>query len=253
MKMLSGKDSFVEEILTAIPKVVNAADSNIAKVAELFVQTLKNNGVIHAFGTGHSRGGALEIAGRAGGLIPTNKIDLLDLVWKGNHPLDVLGDPLNERKAEYGRELYELSKIDKSDLVVILSNSGINGAVVEFAILAKEFGVPVIAFGSTKHTAIHPSRHESGKKLSEICDVYIDNGAPAGDALLETKSGIKVCGISSITTAVIIQCIVAETVKRLEDEGLDIPVYVSSNISGGHERNLTFEAAYAGRIRRLGL
>ena len=40
--------------------------------------------VIQAFGTGHSEAFAMEIAGRAGGLIPTNKIALRDVVLRGS-------------------------------------------------------------------------------------------------------------------------------------------------------------------------
>jgi uncharacterized phosphosugar-binding protein len=29
------------------------------------------------------------------------------------------------------------------------------------------------------------------------------------------------------------------------------PVYISSNVPGGHDRNLGLEALYAGRIRRM--
>ena len=39
----------------------------------LMVGALDAGGVIHAFGTGHSEAFSMEIAGRAGGLIPTNR------------------------------------------------------------------------------------------------------------------------------------------------------------------------------------
>jgi uncharacterized phosphosugar-binding protein len=251
MKM--GKDGFLEKLLAMIPEVVHGASEEIDASAMLFAKCIQENGVIHAFGTGHSQSGALELAGRAGGLIPTNKIDLFDLVFKGGHPMSDLIDPLNERKAEYGRELFELSEIGRNDVVVILSNSGINGAIVQFALDVKMAGVPLIAIGSRAHAGIQSSRHDSGKTLTEIADIYLDNGAPAGDSILETKSAVKACGVSSITTAFIVQSIVAETVKVLEDSGQSIPVYVSANIEGGHERNLKFENQYAGRIKRLGV
>ena len=137
MKM--GKDGFLEKLLAMIPEVVHGASEEIDASAMLFAKCIQENGVIHAFGTGHSQSGALELAGRAGGLIPTNKIDLFDLVFKGGHPMSDLIDPLNERKAEYGRELFELSEIGRNDVVVILSNSGINGAIVQFiCFLAKD-------------------------------------------------------------------------------------------------------------------
>ena len=41
-------------------------------------RAIEAGAVIQAFGTGHSEAFAMEIAGRAGGLIPTNKIALRD-------------------------------------------------------------------------------------------------------------------------------------------------------------------------------
>ena len=61
---------------------------------ELLVAALDAGGVIHAFGTGHSEAFAMEISGRAGGLIPTNKFALRDLVMHGDREVDVLTSAL---------------------------------------------------------------------------------------------------------------------------------------------------------------
>ena len=50
---------------------------------ELIVNAIENDGVLHAFGTGHSEAFAMEVAGRAGGFIPTHAIALRDLVLFG--------------------------------------------------------------------------------------------------------------------------------------------------------------------------
>ena len=50
----------------------------------MMTTAIENGGVIQAFGTGHSEAFAMEIAGRAGGLIPTNKIALRDVVLHGS-------------------------------------------------------------------------------------------------------------------------------------------------------------------------
>ena len=58
---------------------------------DLMTTTIESGGVVHAFGTGHSEAFAMEIAGRAGGFIPTNKIALRDLVLRGSLGVDQLG------------------------------------------------------------------------------------------------------------------------------------------------------------------
>ena len=50
---------------------------------DLIVSSLQRGGVVQAFGTGHSQAFAMEIAGRAGGLIPTHAIVLRDVVLRG--------------------------------------------------------------------------------------------------------------------------------------------------------------------------
>ena len=66
-----------------------AADGGLDAAVDLMTATIESGGVIHAFGTGHSEAFAMEIAGRAGGLIPTNKIALRDLVLRRRPPVDV--------------------------------------------------------------------------------------------------------------------------------------------------------------------
>ena len=132
----------------------------------------------------------MEIAGRAGGLIPTNKIALRDLVLHGSLKADVLGGSSLERNPDIVTELWEISPIHPGDVFVIASNSGVNGSVVGMALLAKEKGHDVIGVTSLQHTAQVRPKHPSGRRLSEIADVVIDNLAPYGDATLALPGGI---------------------------------------------------------------
>ena len=49
---------------------------------------------------------------------------------------------------------------------------------------------------------------------------------------------------------VLAQLIVTEVASIIEARGEKPPIYLSANIPGGFEHNLTLEAKYAGRIRR---
>ena len=53
-----------------------AAAGGLDAAVDLLTRAIEAGAVIQAFGTGHSEAFAMEIAGRAGGLIPTNKIAL---------------------------------------------------------------------------------------------------------------------------------------------------------------------------------
>lgn len=246
--MLSA-DSYLEAVTETLNRVSRTQRAGVLRAADLIADALRADGVVQVFGTGHSEALAMEIAGRAGGLVPTNRVSLRDLVLHGNEPPQVLGPKL-ERDPAVAHRLYALTPARPEDIFVIASNSGVNGAVVEFALLVKERGHQLIGITSRDHSAAVDSRHPSGRKLADIADVVLDNGAPYGDAALPLPGGGAVGAVSSITAALLAQQIVVEVVRRLLDAGQAPPVYLSANIPGGDEHNQVLEARYAGRIRR---
>jgi uncharacterized phosphosugar-binding protein len=243
--------AYVHTLTPILAAVTDQIDGPIQQAADLMTTALRADGVIQAFGSGHSEALAMEIAGRAGGLIATNRIALRDLVLLGGEPPELLRSAELERDPSYSRKLYELSAARRGDLFVIASNSGVNGSIVELASVVKERGHPLIAITSLQHTGGTDSRHPSGKKLIDFADVVLDNHAPYGDSVLDLPDGGgKVCAVSSITAALIAQMLVAEVLRRMTDAGETPPVYLSANIPGGDEHNHALEARYAGRIRR---
>lgn len=230
-----------------------AVAGGLNEAAEALAQTLSDGGVIQAFGTGHSEAFAMEIAGRAGGLIPTSKIALRDLVLHGERDvavLDSLEGSVLERETGIAQELFDLSLVDPRDIFLIASNSGVNGSIVGLALIAKERGHKVIAVTSLEHTNAVETKHPSGMRLSEIADIVIDNRAPFGDTTLEVSGGGGVGAVSSITAAYIAQLLTIETVQCLVRAGKKPPIYVSANIPGGDEHNTALVGQYAGRLRR---
>jgi uncharacterized phosphosugar-binding protein len=243
-------EDFLSRIEELVARVGRGQQEAKSRAAGLLSASIGNGGVIQAFGCGHSEALAMEIAGRAGGLVPTNRIALRDIVLYGGEALEALADPMVERGTEIAHKLYQLAPVKPDDAFVIASNSGINGAVVEMALLVKEHGHPLIAITSAQHSAGVESRHPSGRKLGDIADVTLDNGAPYGDATLPIPGGGAVGAVSSITAALLAQQIVVEVVERLLAAGIVPPVYLSDNVPGGKEHNAELEARYAGRIRR---
>ncbi len=136
-------------------------------------------------------------------------------------------------------------------MFVIASNSGVNGSIVEMALRAKERDHGVIAVTSLEHTNAVTPKHPSGKRLSEVADVVIDNLAPYGDTTMTIGDGIGVGAVSSITAAFVAQLLTITVADRLVQAGEMPPVYVSANIPGGDEHNHALEDRYRGRIRRL--
>ncbi|MEV4757912.1 SIS domain-containing protein [Micromonospora sp. NPDC049559] len=247
--MTLSAEGYLAVAVETMRRVAAGARDEVGRAADLITTALRSDGVIHAFGTGHSEALAMEIAGRAGGLVPTNRVALRDLVLHGGEPASLLG-PMLERDPTVAHRLFELVPVRPQDVFVLASNSGVNGAMVEFALLVKERGHGLIAITSREHSSRVDSRHPSGRKLSDIADVVLDNGAPYGDAALPLPGGGAVGAVSSITAALLAQQIVVEVVARLVAAGETPPVYLSANIPAGDAHNNELEARYTGRIRR---
>jgi uncharacterized phosphosugar-binding protein len=234
-----------------------AAAGGLDAAIDLLTRAVEAGAVIQAFGTGHSEAFAMEIAGRAGGLIPTNKIALRDLVLRGSRPLNSVHGSSLERDSTVVEELWNLSPIGPGDVFVIASNSGVNGSVVGLAIMAKEEGHDVVAVTSLQHTRQVAPKHPSGQRLCDVADVVVDNLAPYGDATL-ALSGTAPTGtptpaigaISSITSAFIAQLLTIGVAERISAQGRVPPLYLSANIPGGDTHNAELERRYEGRIRR---
>ena len=234
----------------AIREVAASQVAGVAAAADLMAACLASDGVLQAFGTGHSEAFAMEVAGRAGGFIPTNRLALRDAVAAAGAATDPEAAGKIERDPALAEYIYALAPdVQPQDVFLIASNSGGNGSIVEFARLAKERGHPVIAVTSLAHTTRVTSRHPSGLRLFEVADVVLDNGAPYGDAVLPLPGGGAACGLSSITAALLAQMMVAETLVRLVDRGVTPPVYLSANIPEGDAHNDALEARYSGRLR----
>ncbi|GAA1049093.1 SIS domain-containing protein [Arthrobacter russicus] len=243
---------FSEQVSSRLSQLAETADAGGFDAAvQLFADAVRAGGVIQAFGTGHSEAFAMEIAGRAGGLIPTSRITLRALVLRGGYQPEILTGSALERNPEVIGDLLSLYPIDPRDVFLIASNSGVNGSIVELALAVKARGHKLIAVTSLAHTNAVEPKHSSGKRLSEVADVVIDNLAPFGDTTLTTADGTGVGAVSSLTAAYIAQLLTIGTAAKLAESGERPPFYISANVPGGDEHNNALEDLYAERIRQV--
>jgi uncharacterized phosphosugar-binding protein len=240
---------FLREVTTRLERL-GGPNAAIDEAVKLTTDALDAGGVIQAFGTGHSEAFAMEIAGRAGGLIATNRIALRTLVLRGGRSVSDLGGAEFERDPNIGENLVSLFDVQPDDIFMIASNSGVNGSILGVALAAKARGHKVIAITSLDHTMKVVPKHPSGKRLSEVADVTIDNLAPFGDSTMKLADGTGIGAVSSLTAAFIAQRITIGVAEAMRLRGKTPPVYISANIPGGDEHNRALEDLYGDRIRR---
>jgi uncharacterized phosphosugar-binding protein len=242
-------EAYIAEIKKLISKLENTQMEKIHQVAELATDAYLNNNLIYVFGAGHSNILALETFARAGGLFHMQAI-----FDKG---LDLSAGARRqgafERLPGYAKCIIQDYDIGPGDIVIIASNSGRNPAPVQMALEAKGLGAVVVALTSLQHTNSVTSNDPSGKKLNEIADIVIDNGCPAGDAVVEFPNlPARVGPSSTVMGAMILDSIVTQTAKNLLDRGIVPPVAMSGNLPDGKEYNkqfVTLREKYSRKLR----
>lgn len=242
-------DSFTKELTFLLDKLLIDQSENIKKTAEICANSIKNNGVIHVFGSGHSVGFGIEMSNQIGSLIPIHTIETTDFVLKKQVSLEQFKsqDVIFERTPNIANKLYDLYDIHKEDVFIIISNSGINGLVIDLADIAKKNNHKVIVITSYQHTFSEDSRHPSGKKLYEFGDVVIDNCGPKGDALIDVGD-IKICSVSSITGAYIAQSLTSEILDILLSKNVELPIILEEIDEFSINHNKKIFEKYKGRI-----
>ncbi len=234
---------FHSYITNKIEKFYNTQIDNLNAAADLITNSIINDGKFFVTGTGHSHMIAEEFYTRAGGFANVYPI-LPSEFMLHEHPLK---STAVERVAEYAEVIMHIYKIKQGDVVLIASNSGRNGMIVELAKLVREKGAQVIALTNPRKPENEKSRHPSGKYLYQYADVVIDNCTGTGDADYFVKeAGTCMGAVSTITGAYAAQFISIILAKKLSLKGIIPSVFKSSNMDGGDEWNKRLFERYYG-------
>lgn len=234
-----------------IDKIIQATEEQEEKLIELskvLSNCVKNDGVLHVLGTGHSHMIAEEIFYRAGGPVFVNPILEPNLML---HEGPLKSTRL-ERLPGYATAILEGVELNPQDVFLIISNSGRNPVPVEAAYYALGKKIFTFSITSFAHSQSVESRHESGKKLYEITDIALDNYGEIGDALLELDEyGDKYGATSSTVGIVLIQTLISMTIERLASEGIKPPLMKSANLDHVDEQNIELVEKYKNKISLL--
>jgi uncharacterized phosphosugar-binding protein len=119
--MVTSAADYYAAVQALMQRVVTTQGDGLARAADLIASALRAGGILQAFGTGHSEGVAMDFAGRAGGLVPTNRILLRDLVVFGGAAPEILHNEKLERDPQIAEQLYELAAPRPEDVFVVAS------------------------------------------------------------------------------------------------------------------------------------
>jgi uncharacterized phosphosugar-binding protein len=241
--------AYLEKAVDALRRVAATQQAPLAQAAGLMTDALRQGRSLFSFGAGHSFILTEELVYRTGGLMLVNPIQ--------PHGMNIFVRPLTltsaiERVPDLGRVLLDGSPAREGDVLLIASTSGRNPVVVDMALRAREKGIRRVGITSRAYSAGVASRHPSGMKLADLCDVVLDNGAPEGDACVDVP-GVpqKVGPLSTVTGCALVNALVAEVAARLAAAGEEPPVYRSANLDDGEATNARLLAKHRSRIHYL--
>jgi uncharacterized phosphosugar-binding protein len=216
-------------------------------------ESVQSGGLVHLFGSGHSVLPVQDVFPRYGSYPVFHPLMDARLMWQ-----NVLGSGgakgllWLERQEGYARVLFENEPIRAGDIMVVFSHGGMNAAGIEVAMESRARNLKVVAVTSMENQRTNKATHSSGKKLSDLADVVIDNCVPAQDALVEVDGWkAPVAAGSTVAFVTIAMSIVAEVAKELARRGIEPPTFVSPNVPGiPADNNKKVFAAYEEALRR---
>ena len=240
---------FFAEAHAALTRVAQTQGAVIDRAALAMADAIAGGRSIFAFGASHSFMIVEEMVYRTGGLMLINPIY--------PHGMNLAVRPMTltsriERVAGLGAELLANSPARSGDLLIIVSTSGRNAVTIDMALAARAKGINTVGITALAYSGGVASRHPTGKKLADLCDIVIDNCAPCGDAAVAIGGcPQKVGPLSSITGIAIANALAVAVAQHLAARGVTPPVFMSANLDGGDAYNARLLAENRHRIHYM--
>jgi uncharacterized phosphosugar-binding protein len=251
------QNPFIERISSVIGQIGETQREAIDTAAGWTADAIADDHRAFLFGAGHSFMAVMDTYPRIGsypGWVPVHELST-------SYIPTVLGNQglrqalFLEKIDGFGRLVMQNYRMEAQDVMVVISNSGVNPMGVDVALVARERGMKTIAVTSMAHSRVSASRHVSGQRLFEVCDLVLDTCVPAGDALVKVPGfPHPVASASTIAACVVMQSLSADTAAKLAARGHRTPVFPSHNAQMSDEEHEAVEAMveqwYAEHARR---
>ena len=232
---------------------VAGQDVELDRAADLCAEAIGAGGLVHLFGTGHSRIAVEEMFPRYGSYPGFHPIVELSMTFH----TQVVGAN-GQRQAMFIERVEGLGEVvlrnfdlRPPDAMMVFSASGLGAVPIEVARGARERGLAVIAVTSLAATEAGESTHSTGSRLRDHADVVLDLCTPPADALVTLEGLDTPVGPGSTIAAVALANEVkVRTAARLAEREALPPVLTSASVVGAEESRRLFDAAYAEHARR---
>jgi uncharacterized phosphosugar-binding protein len=224
---------YYERATNILARIHETQGTSLGEAGELFAATIAGGGRVYLFGSGHSVIPVMDVFPRYGSFVGFFPLYDPRLMWSNvvgpNGARELLWI---ERREGYAAQFLQSYPIGPKDCLVVFSHGGLNAAPIEAALYARERGAKVVSVSSLENARVASRSHSSGKALSDVADIAIDNCVAPEDAQVDVGRPEKVAAGSTIAVVFIAMALVAETGARLVAQGRPLTTFVSPNVPG---------------------
>src|SRR5215212_5719955 len=172
---------WIDEAIRLLGDVSATNAGAIETASQWCAEAIAGDGLVHLFGTGHSRIPVEELFPRYGSYPGFNPIVELSMTFH----TQVVGAN-GQRQAMFIERVEGLAEailsnfeLGPPDVMIVFSASGLTAVPIEIAMGARERGLPVVAVTSVAQSEAVEPTHPTGTRLLDHADVVLDLCTPA--------------------------------------------------------------------------
>jgi uncharacterized phosphosugar-binding protein len=247
-------NTWLRDAVRVIQRVEQTQAEGIETASRWCADAIAADGLVHLFGTGHSRIPVEEMFPRYGSYPGFNPMVELSMTFH----TQVVGSN-GQRQAMFIERMPGLADVILSnfrfgplDVMMVFSASGLTAVPVEMARGAKARGLRVIAVTSVAQSMSGQPDRAAGARLLDEADLVLDVCTPHADAMVTIGDLDSPVGPGSTIGAVaIVNAIKVRTAELLVEQGAMPPVITRASVVGAERSRMLFDEAYREHARRL--
>jgi len=244
---------WLTEASALLERLAATQSAPIERASQWCADAIGGGGLVHLFGTGHSRIPVEEMFPRYGSYPGFNPIVELSMTFH----TQVVGAN-GQRQAMFIERTPGLAEVildnftfGANDVMIVFSASGLTAVPVEMARGARARGLRVVAVTSVAQSRSGEPPAGLGSRLLDEADLVIDLCTPHADALvaldvLDTPVGPG----STINAVATVNAIKVRVAELLLERGALPPVITRSSVVGEARSRELFDQAYREHARR---
>lgn len=246
--------AWLEEARVVLDRLAGTQAEAMETASRWCADTIAAGGLVHLFGTGHSRIPVEEMFPRYGSYPGFNPIVELSMTFHtqvvgANGQRQAMAI---ERTPGLAEVILSNFRFGPDDLMIVFSAGGSTAVPIEIARGARSRGLRVIAITSLAQSTTGDPDDAAGDRLAFEGDLVIDLCTPHADALVAIDGVDTPVGPGSTLAAVaIVNSIKVRTAQLLAERGALPPTITRASVVGAERSRSLFDAAYQEHARRI--